>query len=543
MKNRQKFDDQWPDYVLRAIKSGPIPPRTNWRVTGPTTRGQRVCAFIERHLKLPDGKHGGQPFKLIPADECFVLAVYDNPAKTKRAYNSRARKNNKTTLISAIVLANLCGPEAVANAQVYSGAMTKEQAGIVATTAAKMVVQNPTLAERIRIIPSSKRLVSLTNGSEFKSMARDGPAAMGLNGRVIILDEVGSIDGDDGQDDFVDAMTSCTGAWDDAIIFAISTSAASDNALFSRWLDDAERSDDQQTVSHVYQADKDCDLLDESQWQYANPGLNLSRSYDDLKAQLTEAARLPSKEANARVLLLNQRVQRNNAWLAAQTWKDNAAPYDMEVFRRYGVTLGLDLSQVNDLCCACIAAKDEDGAIHAKLFSFSPQDGINERSMRDRVPYAQWVQSGHIYAPPGKTLDYDMVAEWLKIELEKNDIEVNSIQFDRWRAREFFSACDRVGFAASAVREEVGQGFLGMSPRIQAAETVLLQGRVKHGGNQPVLNLGASSAVIITDPSLNRKITKQKSSQKVDGIISFVMAVYPLVAMTEHEFSVDALVA
>lgn len=532
----------WPDYVLKAIKSGYVPPRTHWRKTGPKTRGEKVCAFIEKHLKLPDGKHGGKPFHLIPADECFVLAVYDNPAGTKRAYNTRARKNNKTTLISALVLAHLCGPEAIPMSNIYSGAMTKEQAGIVATTAAKMVAQNPLLAERVRVVPSSKRLVSLTNGSEFKSMARDGPAAMGLNGRIVILDELGSIEGEDGQDDFVDAMTSCTGAWDDAIIFAISTQAASDNALFSRWLDDAERANDPQTISHVYTAEPDCDLLDETQWQMSNPGLGLSRSLDDLRAQLTEAKRLPSKEANARVLLLNQRVQRNNAWLAPQTWKDNARPYDMGVFRRYPVTLGLDLASINDLCCACIAAKDENGDIHVKLYSFSPQDGIHERAMRDRVPYDQFVKSGHIYSPPGKTLDYDMVAEWLKLEFQRERITVDSIHFDRWKSREFFASCDRKGFAQEAVREEVGQGFLGMSGRIQATETALLQGRIRHGGNQPVLNLGASSAVIVTDPSLNRKITKQKSANKVDGIIAMIMAVYPLVAMVEPEFSCDAMI-
>jgi len=532
---------QWPDYVLRAIKSGPIPARTNWRKTGAKTRGERVCSFIEKHLKLPDGKHGGQQFNLIPADECFLLAVYDNPAGTKRAYNSRARKNNKTTLISAIVLAHLCGPERVPRASIYSGAMTKEQAGIVATTAAKMVAQSPQLSSMVRVVPSSKRLVSLTNGSEFKSMARDGPAAMGLNGRIVILDEVGSIDGESGQDDFVDAMTSCTGAWDDAIIFAVSTQAASDSALFSRWLDDAERAGDPQTVCHLYQAESGCDLLNEEQWQLANPGLNLSRSYEDLKSQLTEASRLPSKEANARVLLLNQRVQRNNAWMSSSVWKGNMQPYDMDVFRREGAVMGLDLSMVNDLSCACIAAKDVDGSVHVKVYSFSPLDGLHDRSARDRVPYDRWHADGHIYAPPGKTLDYDMIADYLRIQMEREGIMINAIHFDRWKSKEFFAACDRVGFAPHAERVDVGQGYQSFSPRITAAETYLLQGKIK-AGNQPVLNLGISSCVITSDASLNRKLDKTKSANKIDAAVSFVMAIYPLIAQVDTPIDVAAMV-
>lgn len=543
MAKKKSSSIAWPDYVLRSIKSGPLPARTNWRdePQDTWTRGQRMCGFIERYLRLPDGKNVGKPFMLMPADECFILAVYDNPHGTKKAYNSRARKNSKTTLISALVLGHLVGPERVKNSSIYSGAMTKEQAGIVASTAAKMVQQSEMLQKLVRIVPSSKRLVGLSASTEFKSMARDGPAAMGLNGKVVILDEVGSIESE--QDDFVDAMTSCTGAWDDAIIFAISTSAASDSALYSRWLDDAERANDPTIVSHVYKADEDCDLLDEKQWQYANPGLHISRSYEDLKSQLIEASRLPSKEANARVLLLNQRVQMNHAWLAPSVWKANGKPYDMNVFRRFGVSIGLDLSRVDDLCCACISAKDPDTEeIHVKLYSFSPLDGIELRSMKHRVPFDRWAKEGHIYAPPGKTLDYDMVAQWLKIELEREEIEVNEINFDRWGSAAFFAACDRQGFAMTARRNEVGQGYVSISPRIAAAETVLLKEKLRHGNNQPVLNMGAASCVVITDPALNRKLDRMKSSQKIDGIISMLMSIYSAAASVEQELSIESMI-
>jgi phage terminase large subunit-like protein len=420
--------------------------------------------------------------------------------------------------------------------------MTKEQAGIVAATAAKMVAQSEMLQSIVRYIPSSKRLVSLTNGSEFKSMARDGPAAMGLNGRVVILDEVGSIEGESGQDDFVDAMTSCTGAWDDAIIFAISTQAASDGALFSRWLDDAQSAQDPQTVCHLYQADPDCDLLDEVQWQYANPGLGISRSFDDLKAQLTEASRLPSKEANARVLLLNQRVQRNNAWLSPSVWKGNMRPFDMDVFRSRPVVCGLDLAMVNDLCCAAIAAKDDEGEIHLRVYSFSPLDGIADRSRRDRVPYDQWQREGHIYSPPGKTLDYDMIAQYLALEFEREGISIGEIHFDRWKSDTFFAACDRQGFAQEATRHEVGQGFKDIGIRISALETILLQGKLR-AGNQPTLNLAMASAVVETDPAMNRKLTKAKSQNKIDAAVATLMATYPLIAQLDGGVDVSSWIA
>jgi phage terminase large subunit-like protein len=200
------------------------------------------------------------------------------------------------------------------------------------------------------------------------------------------------------------------------------------------------------------------------------------------------------------------------------------------------------LSRINDLSCATIASKDDDGNIHVKCYSFTPLTGISDRANRDRVPYPEWVKSGHIYAPHGRTLDYDQIAQFLKNEFEKEGIGITSIHFDRWEAKDFFSACDRVGFAMGATRHEVGQGFVGISPRIKAMETALLQVKIRHGNNQPVLNLGASSAIIVSDPSGNRKIDKSKSSQKIDGVVSMMMAVYPLIAMIDKPVDVSAMI-
>jgi hypothetical protein len=57
-----------------------------------TTRGEKVCKFIERYCLIPEGSKVGQPIKLLDFQRKFVLDVYDNPAGTSRAYLSVARK-------------------------------------------------------------------------------------------------------------------------------------------------------------------------------------------------------------------------------------------------------------------------------------------------------------------------------------------------------------------------------------------------------------------------------------------------------------------
>ena len=103
-----------------------------------TKRGEKVCQFIERYCLIPEGSKVGQPIKLLDFQRKFVLDVYDNPAGKSGAYLSVARKNGKSALIAAIVLAHLVGPEAQQNSQIISGARSRDQASLVFKLAEKM---------------------------------------------------------------------------------------------------------------------------------------------------------------------------------------------------------------------------------------------------------------------------------------------------------------------------------------------------------------------------------------------------------------------
>jgi phage terminase large subunit-like protein len=92
------------------------------------TRGKKVCAFIEKFCLIPEGQHVGKSLKLQAFQRKFILDVYDNPEGTSRAYLSVARKNGKSALIAAILLAHIVGPEAKLNSQIVSGARSRDQA-------------------------------------------------------------------------------------------------------------------------------------------------------------------------------------------------------------------------------------------------------------------------------------------------------------------------------------------------------------------------------------------------------------------------------
>lgn len=477
------------------------------------TRGERVCAFVEKYLKVPEGAKVGQPINLADFQRKFILDIYDNPAGTRRAYLAIARKNGKSALIACLLLAHLVGPEAKLNSQLVSGARSRDQAALVFALASKMVQLSPELSKLVRIVPSGKRLIGLAMNTEFRALAADGTTAHGLSPVFAILDEVGQVKGP--QDDFVDAITTAQGAHDEPLLVAISTQAPTDADLFSVWLDDAERSNDPSIVCHVYTAPEGCDLDDETAWKAANPALDLFRSRRDVEEQAAQAKRMPAAENTFRVLTLNQRVNMVSAFVSPGVWKlGNEAPGELDGLV-YG---GLDLSATTDLTALVLTCR-KDGLVHVQPHFWMPQDGVAEAARRDRAPYDVWVKQGFLRTTPGKVIDYDFVAR--DIGEICSGLTIGKLGFDRWRMDRMKGALERQGVELPL--EPFGQGYVSMSPALDALEADLLNGIVRHGGH-PVLAMCAANAVAVPDPAGNRKLDKSKATGRIDGMVALAMA-------------------
>ncbi len=157
-------------------------------------RANRVIAFIEA-LTVPSGEGQGGSFRLRPWQRQFIRDVYEphglNERRlVRRAILSIARKNGKTALIAALVLAHLIGPEAVQNGEIYSAANDREQAAQVFKVARQIVEADPELSGLVRIIPSTKSLVCYGNGSFYRAISARAGTKHGLNPTFVIFDEL-----------------------------------------------------------------------------------------------------------------------------------------------------------------------------------------------------------------------------------------------------------------------------------------------------------------------------------------------------------------
>ncbi|PHM55182.1 terminase large subunit [Xenorhabdus sp. KK7.4] len=478
------------------------------------SRGEKVIAFIERFCFVPEGALFGKPLRLEAFQQKFIREIYDNPSGTRTAYLSIARKNGKTGLIAGILLAHLVGPEAVQNSQIVSGAMSREQAAIVFNLAVKMINLNPRLQSLIHIVPSGKRLIGKPCNVEYKALSADGKTTHGLSPVLAILDEVGQVRGP--QNDFIDAITTSQGAHKRPLLVAISTQAPTDADLLSLWLDDAANSNDPKIVSHVHSAPMDLAITDPDAWKAANPALGIFLSLEEVEGQAKRAARMPSEENRFRNLVLNQRVSLVSPFISRNTWMECAGELEPIVGKCYA---GLDLSAAKDLTALVIIGQSASGKWNVHPFFWTPDKTLLDRAKTDRVPYDVWKKQGFLRTTPGATVDYEYIVKELTEITDKYDIEM--LNFDRWRIDIFKKEARRVGLSLKMA--QFGQGYKDMSPAMDKTEQLLLEGQINHA-NHPVLTMCAANAVVEQDAAGNRKLAKDKSTGRMDGMIALVMA-------------------
>ena len=334
-------------------------------------------------------------------------------------------------------------------------------------------------------------------------------------------------------------METATGAQENPLSIIISTQAPTDADLLSVLIDDALAGHDPRTVVKVYSAPTDLPPFDEATIRLANPAFGTFLNAQEVLSMANAAARMPAREAEYRNLILNQRVEASNAFIAPAVWKTCGEPAGpLSGLTVYG---GLDLSEVADLT-ALVLIGWRNNKWHVHPTFWLPAEGLVERSVTDRVPYDLWRDRGFLQTTPGKTVSYEFVADHLRGLFRRYNIA--KIGFDRWNMRHFQPWLLKVGFSEQFVKDhfvEFGQGVASMSPALRDLEQVILEGQLAHG-DHPVLNMCANNTVVALDDAGNRKPSKKRSVGRIDGIVALAMAI-GVAPLRPPVIDVEALIA
>jgi phage terminase large subunit-like protein len=444
----------------------------------------------------------------------------------RRAVLSIARKNGKTALIACLALVHLVGPEAIQNGEIYSAATEREQAGVVFRYAAQIVRADPDLQRLLKVVDSTKTIACFGNGSFYRAISAEAGSKHGLNPSLVIYDELAQAR----NRDLYDVLDTSMGARAEPLMVVISTQSNDPLHILSELIDDGLNANDEASVVqlHAVPDDWEGDLENEEMWKMANPALGTFRNIDDVRALARRAKRMPSFENNFRNLYLNQRVDAKSPLLAPADWRACTDEKTLELGER--IFMGLDLSATIDL--TALVAVSETGGDRVAAWFWKPEAYLSDHQKRDNAPYEVWAKQGWLEAVPGRSINYEYVAN--RIAEIREDYEIIGIAFDRWRIDTLVQACEAIGLdvwvegtdneMAGAIRlVPFGQGFKDMAPAVDAIEASVVEGTFRHPGN-PVLTFCFSNAVVASDPAGNRKLDKSKTRFRIDGAVATAMA-------------------
>jgi len=505
---------------------------------------QRVIAFVEQ-LTFTSGPSAGMPFILRDWQLDILEDIYgpvhnDGRRVVRTALITMPRKQGKTELAAALALYHLLGDDEKGG-QVYSAAADRYQAALVFNAAATMIRNDPELAEHVKIIDSQKRIVHHASGSFYQAISSESRTKHGFSASCIIYDELAQAP----NRDLFDVLTSSTGARAQPLTVIISTMSPHKHSIMFEVYDYGLKIQDgtvqdETFVPIIFQAPEDADIWDESVWHECNPALGDFRSLEEMRTFAERAKRIPASEAAFRNLYLNQLVDAESRFLNSVDWLAGKQAIDLESLRGRPCWGGLDLSSTTDLTALILifpldvrnnvtdtgsnATQPQDACnnitqtIQTLCWFWVPDERLHDRAHKDRVPYPIWRDQNHIIATPGRAIDKSFIVH--KLSEIDSMFDVQGIAYDRWRIEDLLKMMADEGVETNLI--PWGQGFRDMSPAVDALETAILNNSLKH--DSPVLDWCASNAVVTQDPAGARKIAKDKSYDRVDGLVALCMA-------------------
>ena len=483
-----------------------------------------AVGFIEClcHTK---GTWAGKPFELIDWQERIIRDLFgilkpNGYRQFNTAYVELPKKQGKSELAAAVALLLCCG-DGEERAEGYGCAADRQQASIVFEVAADMVRMCPALGKRVKILASQKRMVYLPTNSFYQVLSAEAYSKHGFNIHGVVFDELHT----QPNRKLFDVMTKGSGdARMQPLYFLITTAGTDTQSICYETHQKAKdilegRKIDQTFYPVIYGAKEDADWTDPEVWKRSNPSLGITVGIDKVQAACDSARQNPAEENSFRQLRLNQWVKQSVRWMPMDKWDVCAMPVDAEALKGRVCYGGLDLSSTTDVTAFVLVfpSTDEDEPFVVLPYFWIPEENIDLRVRRDHVPYDVWQKQGFLQTTEGNVVHYGFIEKFIEELGEKYNIR--EIAFDRWGAVQMVQNLEGMGFTVVPF----GQGFKDMSPPTKELMKLTLEKKIAHGGH-PVMRWMADNIFIRTDPAGNIKADKEKSTERIDGVIALIMA-------------------
>lgn len=485
--------------------------------------GLKAIAFIERYCIQSKGRWGNKPLRLLDWQKDFLMRLFgwlgpDGRRRFRRFYLEVAKKNGKSTMLSALILV-FCLLDGESSPEIHVNAVDRNQASIIFDEAAKMIEASPVLRPRFKLQKQKKRATCPANHGVLQANSADVASKDGANPSHVVFDELHR----QKKRDMWDVFAYGSAAREQPILGSITTAGESADGVWYEQRDYSEKVNagvvpDITHLGVVYRALETDDVDDEATWRKANPSLGETIKIEDFRRELEEAKQNPALFATFKRLRLNIITGGESSFVALERWDACDAP-PQALQPGDPIYAGLDLSTVNDLSALVWIKGSVDDGFDVWAEFFLPEDDIVALEIQHQVPYREWAKMGLITLTPGNVVDYRWIRKRINELHQAHDLR--KLFVDRAQALDLcLNLRDEDGVSV----EFFSQAMQSVAAPTKELLRLILSERLRHGGNA-ILRWNASNAVAVRDSNGNMKIDKNRPRKKVDGLSALVDAI------------------
>ncbi|PCQ34167.1 terminase [Proteus mirabilis] len=472
----------------------------------------RVCSHVKGHLR-------GKPIELEPWQQfAFANLLGFKVTSTERrkyrsAYIQVPRKNAKSTV--AAILANWFLVMENGQQDIYTAAVSRDQARIVFDDARQMCVLSKPLKKRVVI--QQHKVINPKRNSLLKPLAAKAATIEGTNPSLAIVDEY-HLHPDNAV---YSALELGMGARPEGILFAITTAGSNVISACKQHYDYccqilAGEEQNESLFALIYELDDEKEIDDERLWIKANPNLNVSVDGGALYDTIQKARGIPSQWTEMLTKRFNIWCQGETPWMGEGAWLACKMDYTETDLRCLECYAGMDLSSTGDITSVCYTFP-VDNELLLLTRHYIPEAQLQNPANKNRAIYRQWVKSGWLRTTPGDCIDYDRIRDDVLRDSQQFNIKLTG--FDTWNATHLRTQLQGAGLDV----EPFPQTYMKFSPVAKSAEVFVNRKIIRHNGD-PVLAWAMANVVMETDANANIKPNKKKSANKIDPAIAFLMS-------------------
>lgn len=473
--------------------------------------------WIEDNLKVPSGPLAGQPFRIEDWQAEWLIAASAPGIRT--AGLSIARKNGKSGLIAAWLLAHLVGP-----------LNRWDWRGVVTSLTGPLALELRTAIEGTAKISGIGGLRTLKspppgqlwglNDAHVRFLAADKATGHAIGADLALIDEAGLLAEKDRP--LWNALKSSISGRNGAF-WCISIQG--DGPMFA----EMEALDGSRTVHwRRWQADPRADIADPESWHAANPGLTSGiKSLEYMTDQAEHVAATPGDEAHFRAYDLNQSVDpHKEAIVSVAEYMQCVTFYPPSLGADGGdIVVGLDLGGSVSMTCG-VAINPANGAVLVRG-AFGDDPPLSQRAKADRAgtQYDVMVRRGELRLYPGRITP---VVPFIRDFFDEVSAigRVLVIGCDRFRKAELENALQDAGIPAhvEVVWRGQGAGATADGTRDVREFQKLVRRQGMQMAESPMLEQAIANSVLRYDGAGNPALDKRNTNARIDALSAAVIA-------------------